>query len=507
MDDESYLNSPLGLLFVTMGENHELVSFSYPFNSDSVSATDSAYVIPSERSNNSHYCHEQDVKDAEQYGVSTKILAHLLSAKGMCDMPFEIKIDNIRFAGFPKTVTNPTGKSPQIFHVVFVFVANAPAHLVQSFQVLSRKIALAIDEEQTRCGYLSQQMTVMLNAHDKTDTLSDVDQYVPYREILQNSSLAKDLQDIFNDVCDYGMVHVFVNNCVEIGFCIETRSLLHAGLTPKSRAEIEAIIRHIRPYHGILLLEDAIPSPDSNPSVRLLLKHCEPDRSILGMSNSSGLPLVQVLLVVRHLLLWARAVIIYPLCSSNVYSSATPPKPLAKLSEQFSEIFEKAQLPAILAHFSPPCTLGEFANPWFYSIEEQRRRVRMVARLLRDELIVQLHTFIYVLPPFSNEACNPDELSALRDEGLRRMIEKAPLPGGVKPTIAKICSLLRKNSSHDQVECTLALFIRLLPFLNGEHHIEDIMYRMNLERSVVVRVLDSFASVLTTFSRPDFIKE
>lgn len=37
-------------------------------------------------------------------------------------------------------------------------------------------------------------------------------------------------------------------------------------------------MRRIRPYHGILLLEESIPSPDSNPSVRLLLKHCEPDR-------------------------------------------------------------------------------------------------------------------------------------------------------------------------------------------------------------------------------------
>lgn len=36
--------------------------------------------------------------------VPTAILAHLLSAKGMCDAPFEIKIDNFRFAGFPKTV-------------------------------------------------------------------------------------------------------------------------------------------------------------------------------------------------------------------------------------------------------------------------------------------------------------------------------------------------------------------------------------------------------------------
>lgn len=33
----------------------------------------------------------------------------------------------------------------------------------------------------------------------------------------------------------------------------------------------------------------------------------------------------------------------------------------------------------------------------------QQFRVRMVARLLRDQLIIQLHTFLYLMPPFSDE--------------------------------------------------------------------------------------------------------
>ncbi|VDK61357.1 unnamed protein product [Anisakis simplex] len=257
------------------------------------------------------------------------------------------------------------------------------------------------------------------------------------------------------------------------------------------------MIRKIRPYHGIILLEESIPSPDSNPSVRLILKHCEPDKSLIGISNASGLPLVQVLLVVRHLLLWARAVVIYPLCSSNVYSSATHPKPLNNLSENFSELFEDAELASVLAEFSPPCTLAEFTNASLYSVDQQRVRLRMVARLLRDELIMQLHTFFYLLPP--------DGLESLKDEKIKEMIVSAQLTNEIKSTVASICNSLLTNSSSEQVESTLALFIRLLPYLNGEHHIEDIMYRMNLDRSVVVRVLDTFASVLSTFSRPEFI--
>lgn len=32
MDEDRYLYSPLGIMFVTMGENHEQVSFAYPFH-------------------------------------------------------------------------------------------------------------------------------------------------------------------------------------------------------------------------------------------------------------------------------------------------------------------------------------------------------------------------------------------------------------------------------------------------------------------------------------------
>ncbi|VDM43381.1 unnamed protein product [Toxocara canis] len=223
MDEERYLYAPLGLMFVTMGDNHEQVSFSYPFSYDHIPV----------RSDTERSSSPERITHAT--AVPTAILAHLLSAKGMCDAPFEIKIDNFRFAGFPKTVSNPIGRSPQIFHVVFVLVANAPAHLVNSFQTLSGKLALAIDEEQSRCGYLADQMTTMLNEHDKNESLPNADESFPYREILEQSSLAQELRDVFEDVSDYGMVHVFINDCVEIGFCIETRAHLRAGLTPKSR--------------------------------------------------------------------------------------------------------------------------------------------------------------------------------------------------------------------------------------------------------------------------------
>lgn len=45
----------------------------------------------------------------------------------------------------------------------------------------------------------------------------------------------------------------------------------------------------------------------------------------------------------------------------------------------------------------------------------------------------------------------------------------------------------------------------MIPLLNGEHHVEDIMFRLNKGRLVIVKVLELFANVLCTFERPDFI--
>lgn len=47
--------------------------------------------------------------------------------------------------------------------------------------------------------------------------------------------------------------------------------------------------------------------------------------SIEEISVLSGLPLSQVLQIVRHYLMWARATIIYPICLSNVYTTAQSP--------------------------------------------------------------------------------------------------------------------------------------------------------------------------------------
>lgn len=49
----------------------------------------------------------------------------------------------------------------------------------------------------------------------------------------------------------------------------------------------------------------------------------------------------------------------------------------------------------------------------------------------------------------------------------------------------------------------LRLFVRLCPFFNGKHHLEDIMYYANVRRSALLALIDKFRDVLYTTSYED----
>lgn len=103
MDDEKYLYVPMSLLFVTLSENHEQISFAYPFElSGKTNCEDPLRFGAINRLNS--ISPERKKRTAEIHGLKPEILAHLLSGKGATDLPFELKIDNFRYVGYPKMV-------------------------------------------------------------------------------------------------------------------------------------------------------------------------------------------------------------------------------------------------------------------------------------------------------------------------------------------------------------------------------------------------------------------
>lgn len=111
----------------------------------------------------------------------------------------------------------------------------------------------------------------------------------------------------------------------------------------------------------------------------------------------------------------------------------------------------------------------------------------MVARLLRDELIMQLHTFLYLMPPFSHEIVDEfvnfffflrkDEKSAvkkenflqsllrstmdiLQDDNLHQLLSDTILTAEVKASVIQVYKTMLKQHPQQYVEDLLDLFLR-----------------------------------------------
>lgn len=125
--------------------------------------------------------------------------------------------------------------------------------------------------------------------------------------------------------------------------------LLHKYISILSEGKKEIILiiiyrclNSLRPYHGLLLLIepsdllDSLPI-DSSPALRRLIQMYNPLKSLQTLAADSDLTLTQVFQLTGHLVYWAKARIIYPLCESNVYVVS----PDAILSNQLLEAFSE----------------------------------------------------------------------------------------------------------------------------------------------------------------------
>lgn len=100
----------------------------------------------------------------------------------------------------------------------------------------------------------------------------------------------------------------------------------------------------LKPYHGLLLLIeplellDSLPI-DSSPALKRLIQMYNPLKSLQTLAADSDITLAQVFQLTGHLVYWAKATIIYPLCESNVYVVSPDAILTYHLMESFSEKF------------------------------------------------------------------------------------------------------------------------------------------------------------------------
>lgn len=432
---------------------------------------------------------------------------------------------------------------------------------MKCYYELSKKLSVAILHEEERVGYLSKEMKIMLKIHDEAAIRENPNLQEPtqiFEKILKNSPLALCLKNLHHDLCNNGLINLTINESVTLCFCLPQKA--HKFHKKGSFVEPEVIdkcLQALKPYHGMLLLVDpselfdCIPPSGSRILIQLIESY-NPLKSLQSLATDSNLSLDQVFQLVGHLVYWAKATIIYPLCETNVYVIA-PDAPLhihSSLVEKFSTKFPGMSLFEVISDFSLPTSIGHLTTP-LQMPARQGRLAQMVLWMLQNHLLLQLHTYVQFMPAAPSKKSTEQKTEhpnvlAESTEGESGMSMSIPLPSSCASESKEICSesyqypsssqksfhstastvsideedkikeLLMAFEEKDreaimQVPASsnfedLSLMVRLYQsgYFKGEHHLEEIMYFENLRRSHLLQLLDKFRDVLIIYETEDF---
>ncbi|KAK6642301.1 hypothetical protein RUM44_014024 [Polyplax serrata] len=350
-------------------------------------------------------------------------------------------------------------------------------------------------------------------------------------------------------------------------------------------------LESIRPYHGLLLLVDPhdlfeSSPPDSSPALLRLIQVYSPLKSFQTLAADADITLTHVFQLTGHMVYWAQAMVIYPVCENNIYVVApnAPTHANSPLLEHFSEKFPGESLLQVsqtsiaypqhmtqylfylqlMSDFSLPTSLSQKLSP-LVPQSERRQLTQIIAWMLQHRLLFQLHTYIHLMPGPEGHPVNSEKLAARNatEKPLSRTWSASDMNGkssgkpckiknevlnmksvshqsqglygslhatkliypfrfqlmdafGADDKESVLKKLLLNHFSQDEREAILRvsaasnlddlfLLINLYDkgYLSGKHHLEEIMYSMNIKRCQLLQILDKFRDVLITSEMED----
>lgn len=346
-------------------------------------------------------------------GFSDEVLSTLFAVKTeLCNRKFELKVNDVRFVSHPTLMPS---SSSFLINIVFALYAQASYSIVKCYYELSRRLGYALHYEENRTGYLSDEMRIMLKAHDEVTasehddnnmtTTNQLQKVSRYDLVLERTTLAQCLKSCYDDLCQTGLLNITINQNLSLSFCLPQKAhqFHKKGLIVEPEA-IDRCLQALKPYHGMLLLVDPLELLDCVPpsGARMLFQLIEvynPLKSLQCMANDAELHIEHVYQMATHLVYWAKATIIYPLCETNVYVIA-PDAPLhinSPLVDKFSTKFPGMSLFEVISDFSLPTSIGHLTTPLQHP-SRQGRLAQMVLWMLQHHLLMQLHTYVQFMP-------------------------------------------------------------------------------------------------------------
>ncbi|KAJ9048836.1 Nitrogen permease regulator 3 [Entomophthora muscae] len=530
-------------------------------------------------------------------GFDTSLIANIFSPKpALCNKRFQLGIQKLTFIGLPTLVPTSDGitqpssstlggfpegsgaRSPDpyasnfsdvssysqitMFHVVFVLQTlpgskgHQESHSFDDtlFENIVIPYTAALKREQARCDYIRSNAETIMSLTDlakesghSRDTLM--------RNILQTSTLAQEIAQIYNCLSMGTVAQLCINNYIHLALQIPPRFkhctrrngslLVHPAQSDSLRDRIHSsdmsythrtaqshhpqrqgslsdpgsLLPSLRPYHSLLLLDTpedllrALP-PDASPKLIRLIQILTPTQSLAELQIQLDCSLAYMFRLAAHLVFWQKARLIDVISVRNVYT-LTPQRTLGydELSDEFSVYFPQMNLCDILSFLSIP-------RPYSLIIPDKEQRtlyLEVIAFLLRRRVVVPLHTYIYfMVPQYIKRGYHSEDFE-------RWLTQAAPAPSGGSSRlsiatpgglegmaldgIALVSSPAQmmeaerewiKKVAHSQPKEVADLFQRLAKYFNGQYHVDEIVYYESITRRDLRAILSRFREELIT---------
>ncbi|KAG0170594.1 Nitrogen permease regulator 3 [Apophysomyces sp. BC1034] len=414
-----------------------------------------------------------------------------------------------------------TSSHMTLFHVVFVM---SPPDLELNQQVdaiythVAVRYAAALRYEQLRCGYVQEEIEKVLAL--KEDAFNKGTPYGQVmHEILRESSLARDIKQIYKAISMNTAAHIIINDFIDLSLQIPTFGVNASAAESMADASTYAIGRTrdyyyaslmdiygmggyeyddypvLCPYHTLLLLEDPeevlknMPL-DASPTLVQLVQILTPTQSLQELHLLLDCSLAQMYRLAAHLIYWRKAKLIHTIHARNRYVVSPQAKlnDLSSLDADFKMHIPNLDLPTLLSQLSIAKPLHMVAP----SKELRNQYLEAITYLLRKDLVIQLHMFlVLILPPGIRSAGIGNFDEAQEDQLDEGRLASSPSNVGEWKSL--------KRMVHEKAPKELAeLFERLIPYMDGKHHIEEIMYREGVSRKQLGLVLKFYKDNVAT---------
>ncbi|XP_055628465.1 GATOR complex protein NPRL3 isoform X2 [Toxorhynchites rutilus septentrionalis] len=422
--------NPLSILLVKSDSKGDRLLFRYPYT---VPQQFQTCVTPARKTPYSIVNNTDDILQNtpsmasniccdQLYGISDDVFANLFAVKTeLCNQKFELKVNDVRFVSHPTLmkIESEDQKNCSYFRVNIVFALHAHASysIVKCYYELSKRISIALLYEERRACYLSNEMKIMVSCMDEVAAAAQEHNHGStgninvFDIILKDCTLAQFIKTVYQDLCTTGLLNVTMNQSVTLSFCLPQKAhqFHKKGIVVEPEA-IDRCLDALKPYHGMLLLVDPSELLDCVPpsGARMLLQLIEvynPLKSLQNMASDADLMIDHVYQLVGHLVYWAKATIIYPLCETNVYVIA-PDAQLnihSNLPDKFSTKFPGMSLFEVISDFSLPTSIGHLTTPLQHPAR-QGRLAQMVLWMLQHHLLMQLHTYVQFIASYDEES-------------------------------------------------------------------------------------------------------